>query len=291
VPAGYLKLAAIYRSREKGEAAVNMIERGLDTIPQSPPLLTELVKSYVAEGDQKKAVDLLEKRLKSNDKDALANNLFGEIHLIQKKYDDARQALEKAIETAPEWQTPHNNLARVYLVQGKTDAAIKKLTASLDKNPNNAAAYMTLGVLYGKNGQEEKMIDVYEKALDALPNLWPAANNLAYVLARDNALPSDLERARELALKAVSMQPKRPTVIDTLGWVHYQRGEIDLAIAELEKAAELAPDSGAINYHLGLALIRANRNDEARQALEKALRQEDFSDREAAEKALSELGA
>lgn len=291
VPAGYLKLTAILRSREKTGEALAVMEKGYQTIPQSPPMLTELVKSYIKQGDYGKAIEVLEKRMKSNEKDFLANNLLGETYLTRKEYDKAKQYFEKAIALAPEWQTPHNNLARLYLYRGQTADAIKNLTSALEKNPKNAAAYMTLGKLYSASGQEEKVIGVYENALAAMPELWPAANNLAYLLAGENAGQEDLERARELALKAVAMQPERPDVIDTLGWVHYQRGEIDLAIAELEKAVSMAPDSATINYHLGLALIRANRQYEARQALEKALSQEEFTDREAAEKALSELGA
>jgi tetratricopeptide (TPR) repeat protein len=291
VPAGYLKLAAILRSREKPEEAVAVMEKGYQTIPQSPPILTELVKSYISLEDYGKAIGVLGERLKSNEKDFLANNLLGETYLTRKEYDKAKHYFEKAIALTPEWQIPHNNLARLYLYQGQTAEAIKNLTSALDKNPKNAAAYMTLGNLYSASGQGEKVIGVYEKALAAMPELWPAANNLAYLLAGENAGQADLERARELALKAVAMQPDRPDVIDTLGWVHYQRGEIDLAITELEKAVSMAPDSATINYHLGLALIRANRRNEARQALEKALNQEEFTDREAAEKALSELGA
>jgi tetratricopeptide (TPR) repeat protein len=148
---------------------------------------------------------------------------------------------------------------------------------------------MTLGYLYMNDGQEDKAVAIYEQALKAMPNLWSAANNLAYMLSKEGNGKGDLERAHELALKAVKLQPEQAHVIDTLGWVHYQRGETDMAIAELEKAIERAPESAIINYHMGMALMKANRLDEAREMLERAVSQEDFPEREAAKRALKTL--
>ena len=291
VPAGYLKLAAMQRVRKNDAAAVEVLERGYETIPQSPQLVAGLIKTYLATGKGDKAIDLLKTRLKENDQDLFAYNLLGEVYVTRRQYDDASRAFEKAIAIKPDWQTPHNNLARVLLSQGKTVEVIASLTAALEKNPKNAAAYMTLANLYGKDGQEEKVVATYEKAMEALPNLWPAANNLAYMLSLGDGVPKDLERAHDLALKAVALQPEKPSVLDTLGWVYLQRGETDLAITELEKAAEIDPEASIIKYHLGLAFKEVNRLDEARQMLEQALMDEAFPEREAARKVLKELTA
>ena len=291
VPAGYLKLAAMHRVGKNNEAALAVMEQGYDAISQSPQILTGLIKQYIVAGKKDDAIALLKTRLKSNDQDFLAYNLIGEIHLTGKQYGEAADAFEKAIAIKPDWQTPHNNLARVLLSQGKTDETIAKLNAALETNPKNAAAYMTLANLYSKDGQEDKVVATYEKALEELPKLWPAANNLAYMLSLGEGAPTDLDRAHDLALKAVALQPEKPSVLDTLGWVYLQRGEADLAIPELEKAAEKDPDASIIRYHLGLALIKVNRLDEARQMLEKALMDEDFPERDAAMKMLEELKA
>jgi tetratricopeptide (TPR) repeat protein len=291
IPAGYLKLAAIYRAQQKSAAATAILEKGYKTIPQSTPILTELIKGLIAAGDYAKAIDLVKTRLKADDRDILAHNLLGEIYLTQKQYKSAKLAFDRAIAIRPEWQEPHNNLALVYLAQGKKDEAVANLMAALDKNPKNAAAYLTLGHLYINEGQEDKVIGIYEKALEAIPDLWPAANNLAYLLAKKNHTQDDLGRAQALALRAVKLQPKQPGVIDTLGWVHYLRGENELAITELKKAVDRAPDSAVINFHLGMALMKANRLEEARERLEKAATQEDFAEREVVLKTLKKLRA
>lgn len=291
IAAGYLKLAALYRAQKNPTAARAILEKGNATIPQSPLVLTSLAKTYLDEGDSRKAIDLVQNRIKADEKDIIAHNLLGEIYHTQKQYAKAQRAFETAITIKPEWQVPHNNLARIFLLQGKKDEAIIRLTTALKNNPKNAAAYMTLGYLYINDDQEEKAAKIYEQALEAIPDLWAAANNLACILSIEGNAERDLDRAYELALKAIKLQPERPDVIDTLGWVYYLRGETDLAIAELEKAIERAPDSAIINYHMGMVLVKTNRLDEARERLKKAVAQEDFSEREAAKKALKALPA
>lgn len=291
VPAGYLKLAALFRAQKNQKATLTIMEKGYEVTPNSVPMITALVKTYLSQSNHDKAISLLQNRLKTNGQDILAHNLMGEIFMSRKQFFDAETSFKSAIAIEPDWQPPHNNLARIYLAQGKKDEAIANLTSALENNPKNAAAYMTLGQLYQSDGDDEKVIDIYEKALEALPNLWPAANNLAFLLAQNGGGKEDLDRAHALARQAFALHPEKTNIIDTLGWVHYLRGETDMAIAELEKAAARTPDSAMVNYHLGMALKKANRLGEARELLEKAISHKDFSERQDAQKALQELQA
>jgi Flp pilus assembly protein TadD len=49
------------------------------------------------------------------------------------------------------------------------------------------------------------------------------------------------------------------------------RGQTQVAIADLEQAAELVPQASAVQNHLGLAYAAAGRHEEARQAFERAV--------------------
>jgi Flp pilus assembly protein TadD len=71
------------------------------------------------------------------------------------------------------------------------------------------------------------------------------------------------------------------------GTAALDRGDSERAIADLERAAELAPDVSAIQNHLGIAYEGAGRTDEAIAAYERAVELD--CDNRAAEKNLSEV--
>jgi Flp pilus assembly protein TadD len=60
-------------------------------------------------------------------------------------------------------------------------------------------------------------------------------------------------------------------VADTLGWVLYLSGEVKEAIPLLEKAKAGQGPNPTVRYHLGMAYLKAGRQDDARAELHEAL--------------------
>jgi tetratricopeptide (TPR) repeat protein len=83
---------------------------------------------------------------------------------------------------------------------------------------------------------------------------------------RDKA---SLDRARDLTAPFASSDDG--ALLDTNGWVHFKRGEIQDAIPLLERALTRAPDSKIIHYHLGMAELQTGQRASARTNLEAAL--------------------
>jgi len=92
-------------------------------------------------------------------------------------------------------------------------------------------------------------------------------NNLAYTLA---SRPEDLPRARELAEKAVAIEPESGVYLDTLGWVLYLQGEYPAALAVLEKAARLEPGEAEIFSHLADVFMKLGDGHKADEMRRKA---------------------
>jgi cellulose synthase operon protein C len=60
-------------------------------------------------------------------------------------------------------------------------------------------------------------------------------------------------------------------VMDTLGWLRLETGDVRGALPLLRRASALAPESAEIRYHLGQCLARSGDKRAARLELEKAL--------------------
>ena len=72
-----------------------------------------------------------------------------------------------------------------------------------------------------------------------------------------------LTQAIELIEQAVRLRPDSGFFVDSLGWVHYQLGNYQLAVEFLEKATMLEPEDAVIIAHLGDAYWQTNRYNEA----------------------------
>jgi Tfp pilus assembly protein PilF len=107
----------------------------------------------------------------------------------------------------------------------------------------------------------------YRKILAIDRNNIHGLNNLAYLLANTN----QSDEALALAQQARELAPGTVEVEDTLGWVLYGRGIYGQAVSYLESAATKSADP-AIQYHVGLAYLKAGKWQRGRQVLTSALR-------------------
>lgn len=65
--------------------------------------------------------------------------------------------------------------------------------------------------------------------------------------------------------------PEDPFVADTLGWILYQRGLHQRALALLQESVQKLPDHPEVQFHLGLAAEKAGDRETARTALTAAV--------------------
>jgi len=218
---------------------------------------------------------------------AMVENLKGGLYLAQRKTAEAETAFQAAIDANPDFLRPYYALARMYLQQNRQDEAVAQYRAALAKNPDQSGPHMLLGTIYEMQQQTDLAVEHYRKALSVNPDFAPAANNLAYILA---TRPENVDEALAFARTAKEQLPDDPRVMDTLGWVYYQKGLYDSAAAEFADSIEKLPENAVVRYHLGLALFKSGKTDEAREQLEKALSLDaDFDGADEARRVLEEL--
>ena len=100
------------------------------------------------------------------------------------------------------------------------------------------------------------------------PENADALNYIGYTYAEQGI---NLDEAEALIKKALKLKPEDGYIIDSLGWVYFQKGNYKKAVKLLEKAVESNAEDAIIKEHLGDAYLKNNLNNKALEMYEKAL--------------------
>ncbi|HEX4887721.1 MAG TPA: tetratricopeptide repeat protein [Luteibaculaceae bacterium] len=146
----------------------------------------------------------------------------------------------------------------------KYDAAISAYESALGlivDNPNlKQQVYSGLGDAYHYSKQYSKSDQAFEKALAIDPSDSYALNNYSYFLSLRK---SNLEKAKQMSSKTLSMYPENPSYLDTYGWILFQMGDYVEAKKILEKALSLSTDNAELFEHFGDILFKLGDTDQA----------------------------
>ncbi|MCL2591490.1 MAG: tetratricopeptide repeat protein [Betaproteobacteria bacterium] len=181
------------------------------------------------------------------------------------RLDQARKLLHDA---------PNPDIQRRYLFAesqlladaGRARQAFDLIEKAVHENPDDNDMLYESAMLAERIGLYETMEVRLRKLIALVPEHAHAYNALGYSLA-DRGLR--LEEAGQLIARALEILPKDPYIIDSMGWLHFKRGDLPGALELLEQAYSIRADP-EIAAHLGEVLWRLNRSDEARSILDNA---------------------
>jgi len=246
-----------------------------------------LMVLYFLNGWYGKAAQSSENLIKINKKDPFAWYYQALSHLAQKKAEGAMHAFNQLILIDPDLIAAHMGLGRLYRNANDSQKAIKAFQKVIKINPEYSSAYVALGDIFVQIKDEEQAISSYVKAIEMNPQLVEVYQKIALMYAEK---PQKLDEAMKFAAQAEKLAPEDPIALDTLGWVHVQRGEIKEAIEKLKKASEDLLRDPLIQYHLGVAYYKNNNLKEAEKLLQAAiLSSKDFKGVEHAREILKKI--
>ena len=208
----------------------------------------------------------------------------------------ARAAYAQVTPASGQYVVARSKLAWNLQDEGDKDAALATARDVASRVPNSKEAQITLADLY----RADELYDDSRKVLNGLIGDKPeqADWKLLYLRATDEeetdhwddaekdlklaliARPNEAEllnflgyswidrgvnltEAMAMVQRAVHLQPDSGAIIDSLGWGYFRMGDFAEAVSNLERAAVLEPGDPDVNNHLGDAYWRVGRRDEA----------------------------
>lgn len=110
-----------------------------------------------------------------------------------------------------------------------------------------------------KAGNIQKMEDILTSILKTHPNHASALNALGYSYADRNI---NLTVALDLITKADQLMPNDPYILDSVGWVNYRLGNLEIALKYLQDSFSKLEEA-EVGAHLGEVLLQSGKPQEA----------------------------
>ena len=179
-------------------------------------------------------------------------------------YPQARAAAVKAIELDEMLSRAHATLGLSNLAMDWNPIACEReLLRSLQLNPSNAFARLSYALFLVTIPREfEKAVEQARLGLETDPLSEHSNFSYAWILF----FAGEYERAREHALKALTMYRNSLHLHYILGWAHLGCSDAEEAAVAFGKATEISKDAIGLGY-LGYALGLSGRKEEARAVL------------------------
>lgn len=302
-PDSWLRMIESYARFEardgKKDAALKIIDQGLEVAPERPPLL--VLRKIVESGG---TVD----PLIADAKAGIAEVLFGIGAAVRRDGSESFSTLYLQLSLAAK---PDNDVTLIQLAgiaEGlnqqelaitnyraipetspfkrgadlqmslnladldKTDEAVKQLNALMIEEPSDPRTYTALGGVYASKKDYKSAAEIYDKAVIAIGTPQRKDWNLFYQRGIAHERTKTWPVAEESFKAALKLYPDQPQVLNYLGYSYVDMSmNLDEALGMIRKAVELRPDDGYIVDSLGWAYYRLGKFDDAVIELQKAI--------------------
>ena len=192
--------------------------------------------------------------------------LLAELASKDKKYDEALSLLENVFGRDPEYVDGRRLQSDVLLAKGDTKRAVEVLERLDQTYPGSPLIKYQLARAYLKNNNMNQAKVALDQAVSASPNYPDAVLLLAEINLRSGHGEMVIEPITDLLKKNPDL--RRAALLLAAAYGSLDR--FDDAAVVLGEQARLSPQDSQPQMALGLTFRQAKRNDEARQAFEKA---------------------
>ena len=271
------------------EEAISHIQKLINDNGDSSLLKSKLGILYHSSGNSKKGEEVLKVLFDKNELNGQHSLALFEIYFDNKDNINAAKVSDRMIASLPEdWRGYYSrslvfmdesdyesavsilapvsetfsNIFSVQYILGlcysrikMNDEAIDFYNRALTIRPNSINVLHSIAILYDDIGEWVKSDKIYDQLIDNDPKDAQAFNNYAYSLVERN---KDLKRALVYAKKAVELEPKNPSYLDTIGWAYFKMDDLKRAKKYIRQSIEIQDDNSVVLEHFGDILMKSN---------------------------------
>lgn len=240
------------------------LERGYN---QPDKIYMYLARIHDERGEAKKAISYLDK--------VVSGEFFMDAKLYAAEIISKSRSVDDAVNSLDQYKNL-NEQEKLKFLQAKTALYFNNnraqdawtLMAKEEENFKNVPEFkFDYALLAEKMGNTLLMEQLLKEAIKLKPDYALAYNALGYSYADRNIKLQEAKKYIEIAL---SIQPNNHYILDSMGWVYFRLGDLDIAYQFVKKAYDIKADP-EIAAHLGEILWKQGKQIEAKRIWNESL--------------------
>lgn len=261
-------LGFAYQELGQYEKAVATFEEGRKVSPNDQSFLSYLIQAQLAAKNYSAAADLAHTARQQSPDDLRLARLESLALRRSGKVDQGLAILEGLVAKSGGEPGPYVALAQAYVDANRGAQAIRTLQTAQARFPNETDIAFELGAALDKQKKYQESESVFRQLITKEPENAAALNYLGYMLAERG---ERLNESVDYIKRALAIEPENGSYLDSIGWAYFKDGKLQLALENLQKAAEQLQSNSVIQDHYADVLFKLGRYDDAISAWNKAL--------------------
>ena len=260
---------AILRGQDREDEAISFLEQLAEQGDGFREAEIAVITSQLQRGNVAEARNYLQALLDKSPEDPTLRFLQAAISAADGNLEAAEQEYRSLIADGEGGERAWRELIRVLNQTGQMEEAERALEEGLAARPESAELLWMRATLLEREGDFEGAISIYEDLYNRNSSVSVIANNLASLLSTMRDDEESLERSARIArrLRGTEFPPYQ----DTYGWIQFRLGNLDEALEYLQPAARALADDPLVQHHLGMVYDAMGRSEDAVAQFERAI--------------------
>jgi tetratricopeptide (TPR) repeat protein len=250
------------------EPAIAALDEAHRLAPTDSAIASNLIEANIAAKRYSTAVTLAREARDTRPGDWQFARLQAQALRQDGKGDQGVALLEVVLKQHADQPGAFVALAQMYSDVNRGSQAVKLLQDAETKFPADTSIVFELGAVLEKQKKYSDAEAAFRKVIAREPDHAAALNYLGYMLADRG---ERLDESVGYLTKALQFEPDNGSFLDSLGWAYFKQNKLDLAEANLHRAADQLVTNSVIQEHYGEVLFKLGRFDDAAAAWTRAL--------------------
>jgi tetratricopeptide (TPR) repeat protein len=234
------------------ESTASIIEAYVNSYPENPEAHALAADFYLMMRNNTAAIPRLRETVRLMPENEAAWQQLTQLYYGEGMFAELIEISEEAEYWVPEDPFVRFFVGVAYSLSDDSENAIIWLIKATEvpARPNfKSVIWGVLGDTFEGADDWNAAVEAYQQAIALDAENSTALNNYAYFLSVRN---EQLEKAYDMAQRAVAIEPTNSAYLDTLGWIYFKKGEFSKAYEYIRNSIQNGGDSSAtVLEHMG----------------------------------------